>query len=45
MFNRLVETVDMGIVEVNQEIAKKAAQIRAECKSFKTMDAIQLEHI
>ena len=37
MFDRLVETTDMEIVEVNQEIAKKAAQIRAEY-----MDAIQL---
>ena len=40
--NRLVETTDMEIVEVNQEIAKKAAQIRAEYKGFKAMDAIQL---
>lgn len=32
----------MEIVEVNQEIAKKAAQIRAEYKGFKAMDAIQL---
>ena len=29
MFDRLVETTDMEIIEVNQEIAKKAAQIRA----------------
>ena len=42
MFDRLVETTDMEIVEVNQEIAKKAAQIRAEYKGFKAMDAIQL---
>ena len=42
MFDRLVETTDMEIVEVNQEIAKKAAQIRAEYKNFKAMDAIQL---
>ena len=42
MFDRLVETTDMEIVEVNQEIAKKAAQIRAEYKFFKPMDALQL---
>ena len=42
MFNKLVQTTDMEIVEINQEIAKKAAQIRAEYKGFKAMDAIQL---
>ena len=30
------------IAEVDQEIAKKAAQIRAQYKSFKAMDALQL---
>ena len=39
MFNRLVETIDMEIVEINREIAKKAAQIRAEYKGFKAVDA------
>lgn len=42
MFNRLVATTNMEIVEINQEIAKKAAQIRAEYKGFKAMDALQL---
>lgn len=42
MFSRLVKTTDMEIKEINQEIAKKAAQIRAEYKSFKAMDALQL---
>lgn len=42
MFQRLVEITDMEIIEVSQEIAKKAAQIRAEYKGFKAMDAIQL---
>lgn len=42
MFNRLVETMDMEIIEINQEIAKKAAQIRAEYKGLKAMDALQL---
>ena len=42
MFNRLVVTTNMEIVEIDQEIAKKAAQIRAEHKGFKAMDALQL---
>ena len=42
MFNRLVRTTNMQVVEINQEIAKKAAQIRAEYKFFKAMDALQL---
>lgn len=42
MFTKLVKTMDMEIVEINQEIAKKAAQIRAEYKGFKAMDALQL---
>ncbi len=41
-FHRLVDTLDMEIVEVDQEIAKKAAQIRAQYKNFKAMDALQL---
>lgn len=42
MFNRFVTTIDMEIMEINQEIAQKAAQIRAEYKGFKAMDALQL---
>lgn len=42
MFNRLVETTNMEILEINQETARKAAQIRAEYKGFKAMDALQL---
>ena len=42
MFHRLVATTNMEMVEINQDIAKKAAQIRAEYKGFKAMDAIQL---
>lgn len=37
-----VDTINMDIVEINREIAKKAAQIRAVYKGFKAMDAIQL---
>ena len=42
MFHRLVKITNMEIVEINQEIAKKAAKIRAEYKNFKAMDALQL---
>lgn len=42
MFNRLVKTTDMEMIEISREIAKKAAQIRAEYKGFKAMDALQL---
>ncbi len=42
MFNRLIVTTGMEIVEINQGIAMKAAQIRAEYKGFKAMDALQL---
>lgn len=42
MFERLIATTDMEIVEINREIAKKAANIRAEYKGFKAMDALQL---
>lgn len=41
-FHRLIDTLDMEIAEVDQEIAKKAAQIRAQYKNFKAMDALQL---
>lgn len=41
-FHRLVDTLNMEIAEVDQEIAKKAAQIRAQYKNFKAMDALQL---
>jgi len=42
MFNRLVATTNMEIIEISHEIAEKAAQIRAEYRGFKAMDAIQL---
>lgn len=42
LFNRLIETLDMEIIDIDKKIAKKAAQIRAKYKYFKAMDAIQL---
>ena len=38
----MIARTDMEIVEINREIAKKAAKIRAEYKGFKAMDALQL---
>ena len=35
MFDRLVETIDMEIVEVNQEIAKKAAKSEQNTKALR----------
>lgn len=42
MFNRLVAITEMELVEIDREIADRAAQIRAEYKGFKAMDALQL---
>jgi predicted nucleic acid-binding protein len=42
MFCRLLIAMNMEMIEINQEIAKKAAKIRAEYKGFKAMDALQL---
>lgn len=42
MFDKLLEVLSFNIVEINREIAEKAAQIRAEYKFFKSMDALQL---
>jgi predicted nucleic acid-binding protein len=42
MFNRLADTIDMEIIEINKRIADKAARIRAEYNGFKAMDALQL---
>ena len=41
-FNAFVEGMDIEIKSIDKIIAEKAAQIRAEYKFFKTMDALQL---
>lgn len=38
----MMQTMNIEIVNVDQEIAKKAAQIRAEYKGFKAVDAFQV---
>lgn len=41
-FYSFVKDMDIVVKDINVNIAEKAAQIRAEYNSFKTMDAIQL---
>lgn len=41
-FEQLVDVLDINIVNIDKAIAEKAAQIRAEYKAFKAMDALQL---
>ena len=42
MFEKLLNTLGVSVTEINIDIAKKAAKIRAEYKMFKSMDALQL---
>lgn len=41
-FYSFVEDMEIGVREIDRKIAEKAAQIRAEYSSFKTMDSLQL---
>lgn len=41
-FNDFLDGMDIEIKNIDKETAKKAAQIRAEYKFFKTIDALQL---
>lgn len=42
VFDKLVKTLDIEILDIDPDIARKAAQIRAEYGKFKAMDALQL---
>lgn len=42
IFEKLIKTLEINIVDINEAIAKKAARIRAEYASLKAMDALQL---
>ena len=42
LFEKLIKILGFKVVVIDEKIAKKAARIRAEYKSFKTMDALQL---
>ena len=41
-FEKFIDYMEINIININKQIAKKAAQIRAEYKGFKAMDALQL---
>ena len=41
-FFEFVDACDIDLYEINGDIARKAAQIRAEYKDFKAMDSLQL---
>lgn len=42
MFEKLVNTLDIYITQIDVNTAKKAAEIRAKYKHFKAMDSLQL---
>ena len=42
MFEKLIRTLGFKVSVIDEAIARKAARIRAEYKSFKAMDALQL---
>lgn len=42
MFEKLIRTLGFKVRVIDEAIARKAARIRAEYKSFKAMDALQL---
>lgn len=41
-FDSFIEDMDIGVSAIDENIAKKAAKIRAQYKDFKAMDALQL---
>ena len=41
-FEEFIDYMEIDVVPINEQIARKAAQIRAEYKGFKAMDALQL---
>ena len=41
-FENFIKYMGIDVLEINREIALKAAEIRAEYKGFKAMDALQL---
>ena len=42
LFEKLIQTLNFKIVNIDKTIAKSAAKIRAEYKAFKAMDALQI---
>lgn len=42
IFEKLIKSLNIQIIDIDRRIADKAARIRAEYKTFKAMDALQL---
>lgn len=42
LFERLIQTLNFKVIDIDKSIAKSAAKIRAEYKAFKAMDALQI---
>lgn len=42
LFEKLIQTLNFKIVNIDKTIAKSAAKIRAEYNAFKAMDALQI---
>lgn len=42
LFEKLIQTLNFKVVDIDKTIAKNAAKIRAEYKAFKAMDALQI---
>lgn len=42
LFHEFVKDMEIDVVSIDQEIAEKAAKIRAKYKDFKSMDALQI---
>lgn len=42
LFQRFIWSIGIEVINIDEKIADKAAQIRAKYKSFKAMDALQL---
>ena len=42
LFEKLIQTLNFKIVDIDKTIAKSAVKIRAEYKAFKAMDVLQI---
>lgn len=42
LFDRLIHSLGIKVVDIDNQIARKAAEIRAEYKAYRAMDSLQL---
>lgn len=42
LFERLLQSLEIEVIPIDRRIARKAAKIRAEYKSYRSMDSLQL---